>query len=378
MKTLRPLLIAAVVGAAPGLTAQDADDGTGAGRIFHSLVWTGKEAIVWGGGSEGKFFGHGFRLDPDAKTRRALATDGAPSARWTHAAVWTGSEMLVWGGRAEFASNSHRDDGARYDPNADRWRPITATNAPTARSQMAAVWTGDEMIVWGGYGDGGTAWDTGGRYDPKAGRWRMVALRGAPEARVEPIHVWTGTVMLVWGGITPDLKQTFRTGGRYNPKTDRWAPIRPDDNAPAVWGAPAVWTGTEMLIWGGSHQNGDENVNQDTCRGWAYNPSTDRWRSLSTTGAPAARFFHTAVWTGSRLVVWGGGDQGGDGNPARHFDDGGVYDPVADRWEALPRVGGLAGRGLHTAVWAGRGMVVYGGSTGGFSAFADAALWLPR
>jgi N-acetylneuraminic acid mutarotase len=377
MKARLSLLLAVVVGAVPGLSAQEAD-GTDAGRIFHSMVWTGKEAIVWGGGSEGTFFGHGFRLDADAKTRRALATDGAPSGRWTHAAAWTGTEMIVWGGRAEFASNSHRDDGARYDPVTDRWRPMTATNAPTARSQMAAVWTGDEMIVWGGYGDGATAWDTGGRYDPKADRWKMLALRGAPEARVEPCHVWTGTELLVWGGISPDLKQTFRTGGRYNPKTDRWAPIRPDDNAPAVWGAPAVWTGTEMLIWGGSHRNGDDEVNQVTRRGWAYNPATDSWRSLSTTGAPAARFFHTAVWTGSRLVVWGGGDQGGDGNPARHFDDGGVYDPVADRWESLPRVGALAGRGMHTAVWTGRGMMVFGGSTGGSGAFADAALWVPR
>src|SRR6478672_5201597 len=94
------LLIAAAVGAAPALTAQDAD-GTDAGRIFHSMVWTGKDAIVWGGGSEGKFYDHGFRLDPDAKTRRALAADGAPSGRWAHAAVWTGSEMIVWGGRAE-------------------------------------------------------------------------------------------------------------------------------------------------------------------------------------------------------------------------------------------------------------------------------------
>ncbi len=286
--------------------------------------------------------------------------------------------MVVWGGRAEFAANSHRDDGGRYDPVTDRWRTVAIANAPTGRSQMAAVWTGDEMIVWGGSGDGSTAWDTGGRYDPKADRWRMVSLRGAPEARVEPVHVWTGKELLVWGGITPDLKQTYRTGGRYDPKADRWTPIRPDDAAPAVWGAPAVWTGTEMLVWGGSHRNGDDEVNQVTRRGWAYNPATDRWRPLSTEGAPAPRFFHTAVWTGSKLVVWGGGDQGGDGNPARHFDDGGVYDPVAARWEPLPRVGDLTGRGMHSAVWTGRGMMVFGGSTGGSGAFADAALWVPR
>ena len=33
---------------------------------------------------------------------RATSLSNAPSPRWFHAAVWTGSEMLVWGGRPNF------------------------------------------------------------------------------------------------------------------------------------------------------------------------------------------------------------------------------------------------------------------------------------
>src|SRR4051812_23354064 len=101
------LLLAAVVAAVVPGSAQDPPDPAAVGRIFHSMVWTGQEALVWGGGSEGTFFGHGFRIDPEAKARTAITTDGAPSGRWAHAAVWTGTEMIVWGGRAEFAANSH-------------------------------------------------------------------------------------------------------------------------------------------------------------------------------------------------------------------------------------------------------------------------------
>ena len=42
--------------------------------------------------------------------------------------------------------------------------------------------------------------------------------------------------------------------------------------------------------------------------GGRYNPSTDSWTATSTTNAPAARFVHTAVWTGSEMIVWGGID----------------------------------------------------------------------
>ena len=40
--------------------------------------------------------------------------------------------------------------GGRYDPATDSWRPTSTQNAPSARSGPTAVWTGSEMIVWGG------------------------------------------------------------------------------------------------------------------------------------------------------------------------------------------------------------------------------------
>jgi hypothetical protein len=44
----------------------------------------------------------------------------------------------------------------------------------------------------------------------------------------------------------------------------------------------------------------------------------DGWTATSTTGAPSPRFNHTAVWTGSAMIVWGG--FGGSA-----LDTGGVY-----------------------------------------------------
>src|SRR5437660_221456 len=77
------------------------------------------------------------------------ATPGPPDARGTHTAVWTGSEMIVWGGLGP----NYLNTGGRYNPSTDSWVATTTTNAPEARGFHTAVWTGSEMIVWGGAGE---------------------------------------------------------------------------------------------------------------------------------------------------------------------------------------------------------------------------------
>jgi hypothetical protein len=58
--------------------------------------------------------------------------------------------------------------------------------------------------------------------------------------------------MIVWGG--GNFSMTFNTGGRYNPGTNSWTATS-TTNAPSARGAPAVWTGSEMIVWGGAADN---------------------------------------------------------------------------------------------------------------------------
>ena len=46
--------------------------------------------------------------------------------------------------------------------------------------------------------------------------------------------------------------------------------------------------------------------------GGRYDPATDAWRATSTSDAPADRDYHTAVWTDSEMIVWGGQDDQGN------------------------------------------------------------------
>src|SRR5688572_19114676 len=89
--------------------------------------------------------------------------------------------------------------GNHIEPEVGAWRPISAAGDPTARTGHTAIWTGTEMIVWGG-GDGTTR-RNGGRYRVADDSWLPMSDVGAPAAAVNHTAVWTGTEMIVWGGL---------------------------------------------------------------------------------------------------------------------------------------------------------------------------------
>ena len=62
-----------------------------------------------------------------------------------------------------------------YNP----WSEISLVNAPTARNLHMSVWTGNEMIVWGG----GTGLNTVGMYNPSLDEWTTMSTISAPQGR---------------------------------------------------------------------------------------------------------------------------------------------------------------------------------------------------
>ncbi len=325
-------------------------------RHYHAAVWTGAEMIVWGGRDGSTYFNSGGRYDLATDTWFATSTGpNDPEPRQRPVGVWTGTEMIVWGGFS--GDNGFLNSGGRYNPLTDTWTATsTGANVPHGRSRTTGVWTGSEMIVWGGFYQAGAVFypTDGGRYDPVADTWTATSMgANLPAGRAAPSSVWTGTEMIVWGGDLEGPPEQ-NTGGRYNPATDSWAPTSLGSHVPDPRsGHTVVWTGSEMIVWGGSE--GDVYLQS----GGRYNPATNSWLPTSTgANVPSARFFTVSVWSGGEMVIWGG-------YGATYLDTGGRYNPLTDAW--TPTSTGAndpQARYYHSGVWTGTEMIVWSGLSG--------------
>lgn len=333
-------------------------------------LWTGSEMVVWGGvGLCGRSAtcGDGGRYDSKTDSWRLILPDPIVVGRFGHSLVWSGTDVLMWGGLCGDTGTEPCTAGAKYSPMADRWTTLSGTSPLAPRTFHTAAWTGEGMVVWGGRdATNGAMLADGARYDPSNETWTPTSPISAPYARRYQSAVWTGTEMIIWGGDGGD--RLPNDGGRYDPARDRWTPL-PVAGAPAGrFHHTAVWSGSEMIIWGGQGCDGGVQVCGDGAR---YVPATDAWIPISPRGAPTARSGHTAVWTGTHMIVWGGSGASGS-----LCEVGGIYDPATDSWRPVTSQGQPALRGDHGAVWTGTRMVIWGGFAGEFPV-ADMAGYTP-
>src|SRR5437773_8084358 len=123
-----------------------------------------------------------------------MSQSAAPEGRLGLSAVWTGSRMVIWGGYYVNATGVYvwLNTGARYDPVMDQWTSTSLNGAPTPRGH-SAVWTGKEMMIWGGSSNI-PATGNGARYDPILDRWKPCSTIGAPSVGAGNIF-WTGSTV---------------------------------------------------------------------------------------------------------------------------------------------------------------------------------------
>lgn len=347
-------------------------------RYKHTAVWTGSEMIIWGGEvGHGVYTATGYRYDPASDTWATLTTTGAPAGRSLATAVWTGSKMIVWGGSSWDGCCGFPvpgNTGGVYDLATDSWTATSTTNV-TGRYFHTAVWTGSEMIVFGGIrqengvADGVIA--TGSRYNPISNAWTHTSSSGV--ARFDHVAAWTGGLMIVWGGMGEDESGRFvalLTGSIYNPVTNAWFAMTTTNAPEARRSHTAVWTDSEMIVWGGLDV--DRFPQQWMNTGGRFNLSSLSWTATAIEGAPSQTAFPgsnpVSVWTGSEMIVWVGDNNDGQG---------GRYNPENNTWTPIATTIAATGDNRSaTAVWSGSEMFVYGWAGGSrYNLAADS--WVP-
>lgn len=294
-----------------------------------------------------------------------LGLKAAPPGSYRHAAVWTGEQMMVYGGTGE--GNAALAKASAYDPRSETWSDLGLPASVGARSFAQTVWTGSELFIWGGFSQRGpqqSEWNySGALYNAAKKSWELVEAPnwwspkpltwdGDPRQTV----VWTGDRVIVYGGIDSRTQQAL--GAIFDPATRSWSPLNTgSDQAPRrIGGHSAVWTGSQMIVWGG--YGGDSDSNREiTAEGAIYNPAQNSWSRIEAGGAPSPRAGHQAVWTGKKMVVLSGGGVSSQGGLSA---TGGLFDPETRSWTPL-QTELLVERVGHQAIWNGEEVLLIGG-----------------
>jgi hypothetical protein len=260
--------------------------------------------------------------------------------------VFSGRDVIIWGGRSDASTNITPGsagtpsyalgDGAAYDVRADSWRVLPG--APiSARFDAVAVWTGHEMLVVGGRRD--HARPQGGIAFLRDGAAYDPATRRwrrIPDAPTCPaIGTWTGTRLVV-GGTCADIGGSRPAFAEFDPVRNRWSSL------------PVVASATQLVAAGGHLYA----WSAATGRGAIYEPGPRRWRSLP--GLPeegpqdtlAVAYEHRLAVV-ARMTV------------AQHPDSGGsfVFDPTARSWTGAasavgpPLLGSVASAAPGAVLW---------------------------
>ncbi len=161
---------------------------------------------------------------------------------------------------------------------------------------------------------------------PPTDGWATIARSPLP-GRHDAAGVWTGTEMIVAGGTTSppcppgadcvgDVDGAERAdGAAYDPESDTWRAIA---EAPRTFtSTQAVWSGEEMVVLTAS-------------RTLAYDPVSDTWRALAP--PPELLVDPAPPVVADEVIVFGSYDQ----VPNREATDL-VLDPATGVWTPLPR-----------------------------------------
>ena len=353
-------------------------------KALHAWAPSYGKLILWGGqNNSGTLFNSGAMYDLANDEWQSMSQANAPTPRSGASGLWSPGIMrfIVWGG--EDSNHTLLRDGAFYEPDGN-WMQLSQVNAPLPRKDHTALIVDSAMIVWGGTACSGNPicgttalTNTGGIFHIASNTWQSggtdIASFDTPSPRTMHSAIWTGSTMIIWGGF--DGTQSLDTGGRYTPGTPgSWSTVS-TINAPSPRQAhTGIWTGSKMLIWGGFVCSNPPLCSQivPLNDGGLYDPISDSWTEISSTGALSQRLSYLSGWepVEKRLLVWGGEYNGS------YLNDGGMISSSGN-W-MVPRTnpsGAPSGRSNGIAVWTGSRFLIFGGSDG--STLGTGAIYTP-
>jgi N-acetylneuraminic acid mutarotase len=183
----------------------------------------------------------------------------------------------------------------------------------------------------------------------------LLSSANAPAARTGHATSYGGNAIYIYGGENSG-GEPLADGAYYDTTLGAWYLLSVNNAPEGRRDHTAVWTSSGLVVWGGNVRDATTGDVAPTDTGGVYVRASTQWTPTSLGNAPSARIGHTAISTGQTMIVWGG-------TAAAATNTGGVYNPLTDSWQPTNTTGAPTARAWHTAVWTGKAMIVWGGAS---------------
>ena len=247
-----------------------------------------------------------------------------PRSEMAWATAWAG-RMHVIGGYGD--GRVDRSYHHVYSPSLDRW--FDAAPLPRGANHVAVAAADGRVYAMGGFTEQNRKADTNAyAYDVASNRWHAIAPLSRPRGAAAAVAL-NGRIHLIGGGgDPPDERASVGWHEVYDPKTDKWALLKPLPGARDHAGV-VVFGGAIHLI-GGRFNTFEYNTGLHH----VYIVERNTWELRAP--MPTPRSGHGLVAYRSRLFAMGG--EGGviaQGriSRAKVFGQMESYDPRSDTWQ---------------------------------------------
>lgn len=362
--------------------------------VSPAQAWTGSKLIIYGPNG-------GISFDPSSNSYTCIETGTGNLFKPGCSTIWTGSRVIFYGGYIKVGGDTISfDGGLSYNPTANSWNDLPA-GGPRIHNHQA-LWTGTEMMVFGGRTDESFTPAGVNFYNPATLSWNTGYVPGSLSFYTHQgsrSHLAANRVF-VFNMLNLDILPTTFLSQYFDLTTKSWVNFTPalrngDERAPSA----SVKVNTDVLFFPRYKPCGPAvnylnffalesnpvyvypkfNANLVTpsakkiasgtnyhlsfgMHGGAlnYQVSRNRWIRASGTNQPSDREGNVCISIGNNsFFVWGGK------NGPTYYNTGGIYNAATNTWISISTTNAPTARSAAAAAFGNGKVLVWGGNAGG-------------
>ena len=287
-------------------------------RRSHAMTYDpeNKVAIVFGGFGNGSHLGDTWVLDTQSKSWKNMQPMNSPSPRAAAMLVYdpASNQSILFGGFG-LGHSVVSNETWSYRYSSNEWTQIQTDAAPSERASygMALDSKRQAIVLFGGFTEMGYFNDLW-TYDIGQEEWRIEEVSGSvPAARGAMSFVYDvkNDNYVMFGGFSD--QGFYSDTWLFDPDTHTWAELQPSTSPPPIrtrmvydeLRGIAVFFGGDVIPSEG-HQGSPEPYDKS----WAFDPSAQNWKEITTSGSPAPRALNGAAYDSDNgsILIFGGTD----------------------------------------------------------------------